>query len=469
MNFKMNESYSDMKALRSQFISSDKENNRIHFHWDLTEEQVNSTNEIVSEILSNDPDIVKKALEDFISQLKLLSNKVVGFLHIRHIQRIIELLNHNDFYALSLNILSQIREGFYSQMLIDFNFLSYGVKFLNQNNSIYALYSIIIITNNSIISDEFRNAAFEQKVFHKIKECKIIDLETIAWSLKSALEKEPYILNIQEEIPRMLIEISEDPENCLARSYAIEAFNLLESRGYYEYRHIILENRYIYVLTDVCNTDEEYKKEALEVISYCCNCGNECLVQIFNYDTINIFSEIINTNKDDDYMICFTNFLTNSLFNSDDMYVSNLVKRFCNQNLGNLFINHSSIIYPKAAATIQRLFNATTNPELIANALTPNLIINLSDLLFINNYVYSEDGSVTLNVLYIFENILTKLIVLSSTHPILQNVVMILTELVQKEEYFKLMYDDTENDNDDVHKNAIILKKMVEDLLPKEV
>ena len=37
---------------------------------------------------------VKKALEDFISQLKLLSNKVVGFLHIRHIQRIIELLNN---------------------------------------------------------------------------------------------------------------------------------------------------------------------------------------------------------------------------------------------------------------------------------------------------------------------------------------------------------------------------------------
>ena len=472
MNFKMRESYRKTKFLRN--LQQKDYNNEIKhqaFKSDLNEDQKNVMNQIAQEIISNDPNIVKNALNDLLGQQKVLSNdQIVSYLSFAQIKSFIDHLSQPDFSYLCLQILSKIRVDEYTNILLDFNFIQFAENCLCQPNRDFVYCSVIIITNNSLVSHKFRNQAYDKKIFHLIKNNEIIDIGTKAWSLESALKMEPYHDNIEEEISQMLIEISENPDNSFnykARHHAIKAFNLLESRNYTTFHHVILRNHYINALTDIYNNDPKlkYRQMALEVISGCCICGNDCLSQVFNYDTINIFTGIFQSSADDDYIIIFSTFLINSIMSCDCMYISKLVDRFCNLNVLNLFINHSSLVYPKVTHAIQRLFSVTENPETIAKALSPELIAQLSDIIFIDNFTDYTDGNTTINVFIIFENIINKLITFKSTSPILHNVLNMLVQVVQREDYYKLIFEENEDINSEIQKRAILLKNMVEELL----
>lgn len=476
MDFKMTESYNEMKLLRAkemQISILQNENNKCNqksFRYGLTNEQIEITEEIVKNITSDDPNISGRAMADFLDQCKVLSHKIVSILKFTDIQRIISYLENPFFAELSLNMLCVISE--YPYPLFDhnlINFLEYADFFLNQPNIEFVPCTITIIGNASVRDKEFRDEAFKREIFTRIKDNKIVNQRQIAWCLGCALKKLRFDeLNIEDEISQMLIELSEYPDYKI-RIRALKSFYFLESKDCTSFHEIIIKNQYISVLTDILNASEKpkYKTMALTIIAGCCMNGSECLRQIFEYDTISFFIEMIKTDPeqvDDENIICLINLLINSFVSQcDDIIIYKLVEYFCTPDIKNLLEKHSTSVYTKAINAIQRLFYVTENPKVLEAALSPFLIERLSDLLFIGD-TFDEDGDATLNVLLIFENIIARLLI-DETSPILKNVVLMLKEIVEKEDYEKLLFDVCSEKDNLIAQHATILKTKVDEII----
>lgn len=476
MDFKMAESYNEMKSLRAKEMqlpilqNGNDKCNQISFRYGLTKEQIEVTEEIVKNITSDDPDISGRAMIDFLDQCKLLSHRIVSILKFTDIQRIISYLENQFFAELSLNILRIVSEYPYSvddHNLI--NFLEYADFFLNQPNIEFVSCTIIIIGNVSIRDKEFRDEAFKRELFTKIKDCEIANQEEVAWCLFCALQPLRFDeLDIEDKISDMLINLSENSDYKI-RIRALKSFYFLESNDCTSFHEKIVENQYIRVLTDILNASEKpkYKTMALTIITGCCMNGSDCLRQIFDYDTINFYIEMIKTdpeNVDDENIICLIDLLINSFVSQcDDEIIFKLVEYFCIPDIQNLLEKHSTSVYTKAINAIQRLFYVTENPKVLEAALSPFLIERLSDLLFIGD-TFDEDGDATLNVLLIFENIITRLLI-DETSPILKNVILMLKDVVEKEDYYKLLYDVYSEKDNLIAQHATILKTKVDEII----
>lgn len=477
----MAESYDEIRKLRTMEIEDISQKDlqirrkQRLLNYGLTDSQIDDTNEIVKMIISDDPDTSGQAMFDFISQSQVISNKIVSLLTIIHVQRIIEYLKNPYLAELALKILEMISESEFPEQHDLTNFIDIAKFFLENPKKEIVSSTINIIGNISGQCKEFRDQAFSKGIFHMIKDNKMASAKQIGWSLRNSFRLLRFDdLEIEEQISEMLIRLSEN-EDGTYRNNALKAFYYLELHEHTAYHKVVVDNRYISVLTDIIASNikskPKYVTMALRIISGCSILGNDCLQQIFDYDTINYYIDVLENNVDDDDIISFNMFLVNSLVSEcDDKYVFKLVEIFCKPFIQNLLMDHYTKVYPKSINAIRRLFFVTDNPKVLAEALSENLMNRLSDLLFISNDLnfLQEDGNIALNILTIFENIILRLETDETTFPILENVLSSLKNVINNEGYDALLYDDSYEKSESFIKHATSLKELVQSKTKEE-
>ncbi|OHS95409.1 hypothetical protein TRFO_10556 [Tritrichomonas foetus] len=218
MNFKVDEDLSSLKNSRIDFMKdvrrkNQPSNNYIKMNF-LSQEQIETMEEIANEILSDDINVIREAINDLSNQLQYIrKDHLSTFLTVQHISKIMDFLSQQDLSLSALNILSNLHCPDFSSTLLHFNIIDASIFFIDRPNPEYVIKAVLIIGNNSLHNIRFRDTSYEKGAFHKIYHCKNIDQKVVLWALSCALEKIPYPGNLECDITQMLIMMTEGPQS----------------------------------------------------------------------------------------------------------------------------------------------------------------------------------------------------------------------------------------------------------------
>ena len=122
---------------------------KFNSNFSLTEEQIKNTKEILDDLISDDEQRIVQGLKDLKNQILVLGSKILYFLDLSHITKLMELMKNIELSDCSLTIIANIR-GMpeLSNFLLLNNVHETLITFLKSNNQRFITLSILIVGNN---------------------------------------------------------------------------------------------------------------------------------------------------------------------------------------------------------------------------------------------------------------------------------------------------------------------------------
>lgn len=380
---------------------------KFNSNFSLTEEQIKNTKEILDDLISDDEQRIVQGLKDLKNQILVLGSKILYFLDLSHITKLMELMKNIELSDCSLTIIANIR-GMpeLSNFLLLNNVHETLITFLKSNNQRFITLSILIVGNNCECSTEFRDYAYENGLLKAVYESNTINLKDKIWAISNSLLRVPYPNNLEKEVSTILINCSQQKyyffENTTIslRGLVLKTFVHMLDEGASDFIDVIVENNFILVLIDEFLTGNEKRKlQTIQILSECCN-NEDAVLQMINNDFLPKFREVLSDNKTSEDFLRYGLYLIQNWINLDNYfsYICDIV--IMKLDFSIFLKNHSFKLEQNAIKTLQRIVYVIL-PTDIPTLLSKELVSLLINLAFTNNT--STTSFITLTFYSVFD------------------------------------------------------------------
>lgn len=363
----------------------------INSNFQLTDEQRQTMNEILNDLIAEDEESAVCGLKDLRNQISVFGSKILNFLELRHITRIVEMMNISKCSDDSLTIVANIRcAPDISQFMILNKIHKPLKKFLESKNQRFVILSILIVGNNCECSTKFRNYAYEKGLLECVYNSNTNKLKDKIWAISNSLLRAPYPNNLEKDITTILINYSQqkyyliDNETVRLRGLVFKTFVHMLDIGASDFIEIIIDNKYISVLIDEFLTGSAKRKfQTIRILSECCY-NEEGILQMINNDFLPKFRDIMtDTNTSEDFLTYGLYLIHNWI--CQDNYLSYLCDIVLQKMDFSIFLkNHTFEFEQNAIKTLQYIVYVILPTE-IPSLLSKECISLLINFTFTNS------------------------------------------------------------------------------------
>ncbi|KAH0792374.1 hypothetical protein GPJ56_003720 [Histomonas meleagridis] len=378
----------------------------------LTEEQIQNTESILEDLISEEPERSILGLKDLRNQVSILKTKIIGFLGPLHINRLFFLLQNVQYQDDVLTILAQTANPEYSELLLANQCPPMLIHFLNTDNLRYRTIALLIIGNNCQHSKIFRDCMFETQVLKSVSLCQPYDIKEKIWALICSLEKAPYPNGYEQFITETLVQYSIEPnynryindntQTINLRKMIIKGFNTMLINGCNEFIQYLINNNYIFILAEsLLNSSTKHYINIINLLSECC-IDDIAKSQMITNDILTMIRDIISNNlyANDLISSCFT-FISNWIDLTND-YIPQLSDILCTKiDFVTLYNISSFMLQQKITRTLERIVFVIL-PEHIPIVISKELVGILGNLML------SCELNLNVFIVSIFVNVFAK-------------------------------------------------------------
>jgi hypothetical protein len=360
-----------------------------YFSPPLSPDHVDAVCSICNDLFSDDPSVLDTSIRDLAGEAESLKFRLVPFLSPQHLNRLITLLPNPLYQFDSLRILSWLAtdgELVAASLVAGGLLTSEGLPALVQRASPRTvIYAVKIVGNSSLVSREFRDAAFDAGLFQQIAALNYMDAKARGWCLQSAFEQWPYPSDLVDDLLPPLLHLSLSP-NVDVNSAATKVLSRLVDLDISAYRPIVGEFRFVTRLVDIITCETMPKKErAAAVLADCCLGGDELISQMMFCDTLHAVVDQILKRPSDGFLLQSLALVDNWI-HSTESYDEPLFDAFC-RGFWNVFFDGAVFRLKVVAARVISRLVVLVDFKRFLEVMTPQVAAAMVGLLLIDEEV----------------------------------------------------------------------------------